>query len=373
MERRFKLMRFPSVLLFCLLMLTSQITHAQVVGGEHAFQFLNLSNSPHVTALGGICVATTDDDIAFAMQNPALMRQAMHNELQLVYNNYYADIKMMNLQYGFHVPDVNTSFALGVQYINYGSFAQTDDIGNVLGTFQARDLAVSLGAARSYLNNWRYGADVKFAYSTLGSALASGMLVDVGVNYLDTSSLWDFGVSARNMGVMLSKYSSSREPLPFDLQLGASKQFAHIPLRLIITMHHLYEWDVAYNNPADVTNNSLSNPKDTVAAAAGFWDKLGRHFIFGAEMSLAKRLTITASYNVMRRQEMKLTDNPGSAGFAFGLGLHLNKFEVHYARSYYSIVGPYNEMGLTMRLNKLMSFGKEGSKLHWNSEYKDWL
>jgi hypothetical protein len=366
-------MRSSNVLLAILFSISFSAARAQVVGGENAFQYLNLSNSPHSTALGGICVANTDDDISFALQNPALMRPVMHNELQLVYNNYYADVKVLNMQYGFHVPDINTSFALGIQYLNYGSFTQTDDVGNVLGTFQARDLAVSLGASRSYLNNWRYGADVKFAYSTLGSALAGAMLMDVGLNYLDTSSLWDFGVCARNMGVMLSKYSANREPMPFDLQLGAVKQFAHIPLRLIITLHHLYEWDVAYNNPADVSTNSLSSNKDTVAPAASFWDKLGRHFTFAAELSLAKRLTITASYNVMRRQEMKLADYPASAGFAFGLGLHLNKFDVHYARSYYSIVGPYNELSLTMHLNKLMNVGKEGGKLHWNSEYKDWL
>jgi len=348
---------------------------AQVTGGKYAFQFLTLPDAPHISALGGECVANTDEDISFALQNPALMRPAMHNELQLVYDNYYAGIGIMNLQYGYHVPELNTSFVLGVQYINYGTFTQTDDAGNILGSFQGRDFALSLGASRSYQEHWRYGADVKFAYSSLAFYNALGLVTDVGINYLDTASLWDFGATAKNMGFMLNKYTSGQpaEPMPFDLQLGASKQFKHIPLRLIITIHHFYEWDIAYNNPADITTSTIGNPADTTAPKSTFANKIFRHFIFGGELTLAKRLTITASYNVLRRDELKLTDMPATAGFAFGLGLDLNKFKIHYARSYYSIVGAYNELGITMALNKLMGIGKLGERTHWNAKYPDWL
>ena len=357
-----------------LLVLMVFATGAQVTGGQYAFQFLTLSDAPHVSALGNVCVANTDEDIAFALQNPSLMRPAMHNELQLNYNSYYAGIGIMNLQYGYHVPEINTSFILGIQYINYGNFTQTDYSGNEYGTFQAREYAISLGASRSYGQHWRYGADIKIASSSLyTNTNAVGLLTDVGINYFDTSSLWDFGATAKNMGLMINAYTPAvgREPMPFDLQLGAAKQFAHIPLRIIITLHHFYEWDIAYNNPADVTNNALGGAQDTAAKAASFGDKLFRHFIFGAELTLAKKLTLTASYNVMRRQELKLTDMPASAGFAFGLGLDLNKIKVHYARSYYSIAGAYNEFSITMSLNKMMGIGKAGDKLHWNARYPD--
>lgn len=350
--------------------------HAQVVGGQDAFEYLRLPNAPHISALGGICPANTDEDISFALQNPALMRPAMHNELQLNYNLYYSDIKIMNLQYGYHVPELNTSFALGIQYINYGSFIHTDDAGNELGTFQARDFAIALGASRSYQEHWRYGADLKLAYSSLYAGNALAVLTDVGINYLDSNSLWDFGAVAKNMGFMANRYTTSvpREPIPFDLQLGAVKQFQHIPLRLIITIHHFYEWDVAYNNPADVTTNALSNTTiDSTIRSASFTEKFFRHFIFGAELTLAKRLTLTASYNVMRRQELKLADMPATAGFAFGAGFALDKFQLHYARSYYSLAGAYNELSITMHLNKLMEIGKTGDKIHWNHVYPDWL
>ena len=155
---------------------------AQVTGGQSAFEYLRLSNAPHVSALGGISVANPDNDIAFALQNPAMMRPGMHNELQLVYNSYYAAISVMNLQYGYHDAKLNTSFFFGMQYLNYGGFDQTNAVGNVNGEFHASDYAATFGASRSYLEHWRYGADVKWAGSSLAQYKASAALVAVGVN-----------------------------------------------------------------------------------------------------------------------------------------------------------------------------------------------
>ena len=348
---------------------------AQVTGGQYAFEYLRLANSPHVAAMGGISVANPDNDVSFAMQNPAMMRPGLHNELQLNYNIYYADIKIMNLAYGYHMPKLNTSFALGVQYLNYGSIDQTDPIGNTTGTFKAADYAVSLAASRKYLEHWRYGATIRWAGSRLyGDASASAAMVDVGVNYYDTATLLDIGIVAKNMGVMVKKYTpgTQSEPIPFDLQLGVSKKFKHLPLRLFTTLHHLYEWDIRYSNPADLNGNSLVTNDTVTDNKSHFGDKLFRHFIFGAELTLGKRIVVTGSYNVLRRKEMKLDSKTGLTGFALGVGINLNKFQVHYGRSYYHIAGAYNEIGLTMMLNKLVGTGKWGEKHGWGDTYGDW-
>jgi len=364
--------KWTGLLLLCLYCCAA---NGQVVGGQYAFEYLRLSNAPHVSALGGISVANPDDDIAFALQNPSLMRPALHNELELNYNGYYAGISVMNLQYGYHVPKINTSFALGVQYLNYGTFTHTDDLGNIYGNFSANDYALTLAASRSYEGNWRYGADIKWAHSTLYTSTASAVLSDVGINYYDTSTLWDFGVVAKNMGVMLKEYTPNNyEPLPFDLQMGVTKQFKHLPLRLIATVHHLYQWDIKYNNPADnITSNILGTADTNANATKGyFFDKLFRHFIFGAELTLAKRLALTVAYNDLERTELAIQTHTGLAGFSFGVNLYLNKFQVHYARNYYHIAGPYNEIGITMALNKLFGAGRSEDHLHWSAVYPDW-
>jgi hypothetical protein len=375
MSGRFTFMRLFKYAVLALALMPFSWAKAQVTGGQFAFEFLRMANSPLVSALGGISVANPREDISLAMQNPAMMRPGLHNELQLNYNNMPAGISVANLAYGYDVPKLNTSFLFGVQYINYGSFTSTDPIGNQYGSFKASEYAITLGASRKYLEHWRYGANLKLAHSSLYQASGTAALADIGINYYDTSSLWDFGATAKNMGVMIKRFdpTAPAEPVPFDLQIGISKRFKHMPLRLFATLHHLYEWDIRYDNPDDLIGTNSLGKTDTVSnTGSHFVDKMFRHFIFGGEISFAKRVILTVSYNDLRRREMALSTQPGLAGFAFGLGVNLNKFQVQYARSYYHVAGPYNEIGLTMALNKLFGLGAWGEKVKWNAENPDW-
>lgn len=363
--------KWSGLLLFTL---SAFFTQAQVTGGRYAMEFLRLPNAPHISALGGINVANPDQDISFAGQNPALMRPGLHNQLGLNQNFYYSSIGVSNLLYGYHLPKINTSFALGVQYINYGTLTETDNIGNVYGTYRANDYNINLTASRQYGKHWRYGATLKWAHSKLYTNTASAILADVGVNYYDTASLWDIGIVAKNIGFMVDRYTTtnSAEPLPLDVQIGISKRFKHMPLRLMANMHHLYEWDIRYDNPADAQTSLLGGTDTTATTKRYFGEKLMRHFIFAAELTLAKRLTVTAAYNYLRRSEMLVKDKPALAGFSFGAGLYLNKFQIHYARSYYSLAGAYNEIGINMQLNQLFGIGKFGNKVGWKDTYTDW-
>lgn len=348
---------------------------AQVSGGQHAMEFLRLPTGPHITALGGINVSNADKDISLAMQNPSLMRPGLHNIIGLNQNFYYSGISATNLQYGYHIPKLETSFLLGVQYLNYGKLTQTDNLGNVMGDFKANDYAITLGTSRQYRNKWRYGASLKFAQSSLYDKSATAALADVGVTYMDTASLITVGIVAKNMGVTLKKYNPANpaEPLPFDLQIGITKRFKYVPLRLMATLHHLYEWDIRYDNPADVQSTNLfGTEEEDTKEKKYFADKLFRHFIFGAELLLGKRVLVSASYNHLRRSDMVITDKTGMTGFAYGIGLDLNRFQVHFARSHYHIAGAYNELGLDIALNKLFGIGKLGDKIHWNATYPDW-
>lgn len=353
--------------------LTFTSVFSQVTGGVRQMEFLRLPNSPHISALGGIAVASQDDDISFALQNPSLMRPGLHNQLGLNYNNFYAGISTANLAYGYHVPKLNTSFALGIQYLNYGTFKETDAIGNVYGDIRAADYAISLGASRQYKQKWRYGATLKFAHSQLADKSSSALLADVGVVHYDTASLWMIGIVAKNMGFAFSQYTSgNKEPLPFDLQIGISKQMRNIPLRLMMNVHHLYEWDIRYDNPADQQNNFF-NPADSNAKEKKhFGDKLFRHFNFAGELTFFKRVTATVGYSHLRRSELALTEKKATSGFSFGASVNLNKFRVYYARSYYSIAGAYNEFGLNLRLNQLTGIGSLTEKWHWRSAYANW-
>jgi len=359
-------------LLNAAVLLTAAGARAQVTGGQDAFEFLRMSNSPHVAALGGLAPAGMGNDVSFTLQNPGLLNPGYHNQLSLAYNIYYAGISIANLQYAYHVAPLKTDFSLGIQYLNYGSFDETDLFGNKMGILHAVDYAVNFSASRKYLERWRYGATLKIANSSLGGRSAMAALADVGIVYEDTANLIQVGLVAKNMGFIIKKYipENQAEPLPFDLQLGLSKQLKNVPLRLFMVAHHLYQWNIRYDNPADVVSNSLLDDEDENTKEKNYFaDKLFRHLNFGAELILAKRVTLSAAYSHIRRSELGIKETKGLAGFSFGLGVDLNKLNVRYARSYYATAGAYNEIGLSFQLNKLFGIGKKTAPWGWDKSY----
>ncbi len=349
-----------------------QLLHAQVTGGQRAFEYLRMSNSPHVSALGGYIPASLDNDVSFTLQNPGILNAKMHNQLALSYNIYYAGIGIANLQYAYHVPKLNTSFSVGIQYLNYGKFQHTDLFGNIIGDATANDFSINLSAARTYKQHWRYGATAKYAYSSLYDRSAAALLADVGVAYVDTANLLIIGAVAKNIGFMTKKYNRNNlsEPLPFDLQIGISKQLKNIPLRFYMIAHHLYQWNIRYDNPADKVNEDIFGNTDTTQNQKSFFaDKLFRHLNFGAELVIAKRITLGAAYSHLRRMELGASDKKALAGFSFGVGVHLNKFNVRYSRSYFATAGAYNEIGLTLQLNKFFGIGSKTEPWGWDKAY----
>lgn len=362
-------MRILKTIAFSFLFLSLPVAiSAQITGGQKAFQYLTVSNSPHVSAMGGTVPVSLDNDVNFVLQNPGLLSESMHNQLALNYNFYYAGIAIANMQYAYYIKSCRTNLGIGVQYLNYGTFDYTDIGGNILGKMSAADYAVTLSVAKNYGEKWRYGANLKWAHSHLADRTAIALLTDIGVSYIDTTNLWAFGMVAKNMGATLKKYNpnNASEPLPFDFQLGVYKRLKNVPLNLFAIAHHLYRWDIRYDNPADKLNNRLIFGNEEEKEKTYFADKLFRHFTFGAELTLGKRLTTTVAYSHLKRRELGFPDAMGAAGFSFGLSVHLNKFHVRYAHAYYGSAGAFNELGISMQLNKLFDIGSLSDKWNWN-------
>jgi hypothetical protein len=353
--------------------LLSNLAIAQVRGGERAFEFLRLSNSPHISALGGLSVINPAEDVMMSTANPALLRPSFHTNLGLNYNLYYAGTKVTNMYYAHHVKKLNTTFGLGIQYLNYGDFTTTNTLGQVLGQAQAVDYALTLTASRSYLEKWRYGASVKLANSQLINEGSFALLMDVGIAYADTVKQLYAGLAVKNAGYQLDKYTAgvAAQPLPLDVQLGVMKKFNKAPFAISVLAHHLYQWDIRYDNPADQQDNILiiSDTTASTEEKSYFADKLFRHFVFALDMSLGKRLEVSAGYNHLRRSELALAERKGVSGFSYGAGLYLNKFTIHFARSHYHLAGAFNQVGFNFQMNKFFGLGKNGRKINWSDTY----
>ena len=358
-------------LLFLLLLGLCHHTYAQVNGGAQSMSFLRLPQSPHVSALGGLVVASPSADVMFSLSNPALLRPEFHTQLGLNYNGYYSGTRISHLYYAHHQQNLKTTFGLGFNYVNYGTFNLTDALGQSQGTAKAADFVFSLTASRAYLERWRYGAALKYAGSTLPNARSFAVLADIGVVYADTGSQWYMGAAVKNAGVTLRRYDPTvPQSLPLDLQIGVTKKFKKAPFSLMVLAHHLTRWDIRYDNPADAVNNELLlDNTQTTKEKTYFADKLFRHFVFALDVNLGKRLEISAGYNHLRRGELSLTDKKGLSGFSFGGGLYLNRFTIHYARSYYHLAGAYNEVGISIAMNRLFGLGDLGNKINWSEKF----
>ncbi|WP_205510154.1 type IX secretion system protein PorQ [Longitalea arenae] len=341
-------------ILIFLLILTR--ANAQTLGGNTVYNFLKLSNTPQLTALGGINITNQTADIGLAFNNPALLRPAMHTQTSMVFNSFYAGIRNYHLMAGFHHEPLKTTFAAGVNYFSYGSMPETDVTGNVLGTMRPADYVVQLSATRQYGERWHYGVTAKFIHSSYGIYRSSGAALDVGITYSDSAHLWQASLVARNMGAQLKKYTGSTAgDLPFDLQVGISKRLAHAPLQFSLTLFQLQQFNTRYSDT--LFNNEIGLAQDSKEKKYIF-DKFFRHVILAVQLYIGDKVEVTAGYNYLRRKELNVTNaGNGLNGFSMGAGVLFKKIQIRYARSYYQNNSFYNQFGLTLRLN---DFGQGG-------------
>jgi hypothetical protein len=346
-------------LLIILLILASKL-YSQTLGGHAVFNFLNLPNTPQLTALGGINITQPSSDIGLAFNNPALLKPSMHTQMNAVFNDYYAGVSTYHLSLGYHSQKLQTNFSWGLYYFNYGSTDQTDAAGNIMGQFRPTDWVMQLSASRKYLEKWNYGTTLKFISSNYGQYRSNGMAVDVGVLYHDTAKLFSVSLVARNMGFQLRQYSGSDAgDLPFDLQVGITKRLLHAPLSFSVTAHHLHQFDITYDDTTFNNENGFDN-------ASGGFDKLFRHFVLATTVYIGDRVEAQIGYNHLRRKELNIGDaRNGLNGYSVGVGVLLNKLTIRYARSNYQHNTGYNQFGLNMKLNEYFGLGKFGKKISW--------
>src|SRR5690554_4914130 len=129
--------RILYLILVCLF--TTQFSKAQI-GGETTYQFLELTNSARIAALGGTQIALTgNSDLNLPYHNPSLLHQDMSNVLLVNYVNYLADI---HYGYAAYSPRLRMkgNLAIGMHYINYGDFREASETGELTGIyFQAAE------------------------------------------------------------------------------------------------------------------------------------------------------------------------------------------------------------------------------------------
>lgn len=291
-----------------------------------------------------------DDDVSLVLSNPSYISDSLHQSLALNYTNYFSGINYAFATYS-HTFDKIGSFAANIQYLNYGSFQETDIYGNVLGKFNAYDMAVVLGWGRELHPGFNIGANAKFIYSDMYTEHSTGVAVDLAASYYNDDKYFSTTFLVRNAGRQLVPYTNGNiEPLPFDVQLGLSKRLMHVPLRFSFLFHHLYKWDIRYQDASDIDVDPLTGEIIEENKLSAFSDKLMRHVVIGAELSPSRSFSLRLGYNYQRRQEMVVPTKLSTVGFSWGFGFRLKKLYFSYSRSAYHLAGSPNVITLTTNI-----------------------
>ncbi len=292
-----------------------------------AFNTLRLPASSHAAALGGQNVTLIEDEPTAGWYNPALYANVSDLSAGLNFMTYAAGSTWMGAHFVKAFGERHT-MAVGVQYMNYGKMDETDEAGNTLGQFSAKDIVI--GAGYSYLlsDRWTGGANLKMMVSNLADYTALAAAIDVGVNYYDDENDLSVSASLQNIGTQLKAYhDGQRTHLPFTLALGFSKGMAHLPVRFHVTMTDVTHWKSSYYV---LPENKDKDKSDKV----GFGKIALNHFVLGLDILPTDYLYLSVGYNFRRAYELKASGSSHLAGLSAGAGVNVKhfKFGVSYAK-----------------------------------------
>lgn len=270
------------------------------------YSFLRNDYSARAAALAG-SVITVQEDPTSLFYNPAGVATLTRDRGSAGFFKHLSDINAGFLAYSTSFEGIGR-FGAGIQYTNYGSFEETDALGNVLGTFAAGDLAFTVGYGLTLEENLFVGGAVKFIYSGIASYTSTGAAGDLGILYTIPASRFAVGMSIRNLGGQISTYNGIRESLPLDIGIGASIVPKGLPLLLNVGFHRLNEHTDSFS------------------------DRF-RSFTVGGEFTLSKVLLFRFGYDNARRQDFRIGTSADLAGFSAGLGILVAGYTVDYSLS----------------------------------------
>jgi hypothetical protein len=317
--------------------------------GNKDYEILNTQNPARIIALGGNANAVKDGDLNLAIYNPALLDSNCNNQITFNYANYLADINFGQVGFAKTFKNVGT-FHATIQNIGYGDFILTNSYGQSEGNFKAGEYVFSVGGGKPLDSLFSIGANLKFIYSELEQYKSTAIAADLAGVYCNPKNRLTATVMLRNIGAPMSHYTENeKEVLPFEIQFGISKKLGKAPLRFGLILENLQKWDLTYQNP------SLLNQVDPLTGdpieikEPGFGKKFLFHTVINTEVLITKNFHLRFGYNYRRRQELKLSERPATAGITYGLGFRISKFHLSYGHSTFNLGAGTNHISIALK------------------------
>lgn len=316
----FKMKKILNLIVFVLFCAVSFAQESTTV-----FHAMTLPASTKMAALGGENISAKDDQPSVVMHNPALLANLDTCIVGVQFMTYADGATWLGADFARAFGERHTG-AVFAHYLGYGSMTETDEFGNTLGTFSPKDII--LGAGYSYLlsNSWSGGANLKLDYSHIAGYSSLAIAVDLGLNYMNEEHDLSASLVMRNIGAQIVTFDGVTERLPFNLQLGISKGFDHLPVKVHVTLDDLTHWSSK--------NVYATDPEKGISTS----QLLLNHLVIGAEVRPVDFMYIALGYNFRRGYELNAAGSSKLAGLTAGLGMSLwkMKFGLTFARYHQS-------------------------------------
>lgn len=329
-------------------LLLSFLGSAQI-GGDHTYQFLTVVTSPRIAGTAGTAIANTENDAVFAFWNPSLLRKEMDGQIVMSYANMASDINMGEAMYTYSL-DTTHNFLIGFKYLNYGNFLLTNQNAQVLGEFTASDFDLQMSYSYTLSERWRFGTSLKVINSSYESYNSWGLATDFGATYLIPKNRFAMALVLKNLGFQANPYAENRESIPFEIQYSISNRFEHLPFRWMVTLEHLEQLDLTYNDPNNTSKDPITGA--VTVTEPNYFNKILRHVVIGAELAPSDNFNIQLGYGFRTNYEMRIPTRRSSAGLTFGLGFRISKFRINYANTNMNVAGRMHHLSITTSLSK---------------------
>ena len=274
------------------------------------YEILKTEVSARASALSGAFVGMTGD-IHSLFYNPAGLIGIQNKTFGFTYLDYTLDFQAGNLIFAAPV-GIHNKYALGVNFIDYGSFEGRDITGAQTAPFSAQDVVFAGGFAREYSSKIYYGVSGKVLYSKIADFNSTVVAFDGGIMYNIPEYMVTIGVSAANIGFVTSAFDKTKDDVPAVVKVGFTKSLAHLPLLISAEYRQLFDGEF--------------------------------RIVGGGEFTFTESIRGRFGYNSFG-PDQKIGDEGGSfAGASFGFGFQWQKYVLDYAFNSFGVLGNLNRI-----------------------------
>jgi len=196
---------------FALLLLLVGFQLKAQLGGQRAYEFLNLPSNARVSGLGGVNFTSGWNDPTQVWSNPALLNESMNNQFVINRLGYFADIAQTSLTFVQPFEKLG-SVAFGLDYLSYGAIQSFDQNGFLNGDFNISEYVFSFSNGRQF-GPFSVGVTIKFAVSDLTNFQSSAALLDLGGIFRHPEKEFTLGFVIKNVGFLVSDYTDNNNIL----------------------------------------------------------------------------------------------------------------------------------------------------------------